>query len=770
MAVESQLRRSLMKVCLALWLLPSLQAVSGELVAKADKDRGDPSSDAASVTPASVIPTSSSQPSPDSKRSDPTRTDTAKSDQDTSARLSFELPTPSGTLVGVRPGTNRITAVVFLGTQCPMARAYASKLSELQTQHSSTLHVVGVMSNQQDSKEDVQQYIDSLDALFDIVLDEGNVVADRYGATRTPEAFLLDEDLKLRYHGRIDDQFAPSVTRGKADREDLRIAVDELLAGKVVAIKETTALGCLIGKVKERRVTIDSDSVTFDQIVPILNRNCVECHRQGEIGPFAMDSYEEVVGWADTMWETIEDGRMPPWNADPNIGEFSNARHMSSADKELFHAWMTDGYAPAKIDKETGGITDLAVEEVVVHQSESSLSVGSEKESSGDVWQFDGEPDVVLSMRERPFVIPKDGIVEYQYFVVDPEFKEDKWVKNAQIIPGSRDVVHHCIVFIRPPDGTRFQGVGWLTGYVPGQRALELPPGRARKIPAGSKLVFQMHYTPNGVRREDTTRVGLQFANPADVTDEVFSVVALNQEFEIPPETDSYSVSAQVRQLPRRGELLAITPHMHYRGKSFTAYADYRDNKYANGESASIGDGSGNRDDESARDRDVGSGQSAIPLLRVPNYDFNWQHTYALAEPMPLEHIERVHFDATFDNSVSNPFNPDATEWVTWGDQTWEEMAVSFFEVSVPRASKSSEKHESHKSLHEQTVSSEIQAKRNAYVEKVFKQLDSNGDRVIQKSEGTIFFRHFSFDSFDSDRDGQATEREVRKIAEWLYR
>src|SRR5581483_5875234 len=202
--------------------------------------------------------------------------------------------------------------------------------------------------------------------------------------------------------------------------------------------------------------------------------------------------------------------------------------------------------------------------------------------------------------------------VEYQYFVVDPHVDEDRWVCAAQVIPGSRATVHHCIVFIRPPDGSDVRGVGYLTGYVPGQRSFTLPTGYARKLPAGSKLVFQMHYTPNGIDQDDLTQIGINFLDESDVTHEVFTLIGINQDFEIPPQTADFAVHSAVEWFPRRAELLAIVPHMHVRGKAFEA-------------------------------RSRVDGKSHV-LLDVPRYDFNWQHVYELSEPLPLKQIEKLEF------------------------------------------------------------------------------------------------------------------------------
>lgn len=636
-------------------------------------------------------------------------------------QLAFELPLTDGSTFTLQPDPSKLTVVCFLGTECPMARVYSGRLSELQAQYGPRgVTIVGVMSNRQDSPEDVRNYIDSTNATFPIVVDKANVVADRYGATRTPEVYLLDGRLKLRYHGRIDDQYAPSVARKEAEREDLRAAIDELLAGKPVTVKETRALGCIIGKVKSPdTASVESNAITFSKdVFPILQAHCIECHRAGEIGPFAMNRYDEVVGWADTMMESIDDGRMPPWHADPQYGDFANERGMPDRDKEVLRQWIAGG-------SKQGAESDMPAEKEYV---------------SG--WQLEREPDAIYPMRTRPFSVPADGVVEYQYFVVDTGFTEDKWVKAAQVLPGSRDVVHHAIVFVRPPDGAQFQGIGWLTAYVPGQRALPLPEGHARFVPAGSKLVFQMHYTPNGTPREDITRVGLLFEDANSVDHSVFTMMALEQDFEIPPHAAAYEVEAALPWIPIDGQLLAITPHMHFRGKSFRL--------------------------ESVPSADVADREHKT-LLSVPRYDFNWQHTYQLESGVAMNDLESLRFTATFDNSDANPFNPNPAERVTWGDQTWEEMAVAFFEVAVPRDPNGILARRSAGANLEEVPESNRDEQIEEYVNRVFEKMDVNSDGMIRKKEASLVVRRWNFWRWDLDRDDIATRAEVREVAESLF-
>ena len=624
------------------------------------------------------------------------------------ADLQFETRTIGGQLLRLDDQGDHPTVVAFLGTECPLARVYGPRLQAMADEYKGKVRFVGVISNRQDTMSDVQKYVRTGSIRFPFVHDVENVIADQFAAQRTPEVFLLQQDLQIAYHGRIDDQYRPGVARSTFDRADLKIAIDELLAGRGISIPETEVSGCLIGRVNQRRDIVDND-ITFSQhVAPVLNQHCLECHRAGDIGPFGMERFGEVAGWADTIVESIESGRMPPWHADPEHGDFANRRAMHESEIQVLRDWVAGGL------KE--GPADILPE--------------IPEASSG--WQLVTEPDLVRPMGRRPFKVPADGVVDYQYFVVDPGFKTDRWVAAAQVIPGNRAVVHHAIVFVRAPDGERLPGVGWLCAYVPGQRPLQLPPGAARRIPAGSKFVFQMHYTPNGTPQEDISKVGLLFADESEVTHEAYTLIAINNEFEIPPHAASHRVTAELGGIPNAGELLAVTPHMHYRGRSFECQID---------------------------------GQTR---LNVPQYDFNWQHTYAFRNPILLNGVENIRIDCTFDNSSGNPFNPNPKEWVVWGDQTWEEMAVAFFEVVEPLE----------KSAVQATVRSEMDAARSAvmkkraddWVARALKYMDANGDGTIVKSETSIIVRHFNFGNFDTNDDGVVSTDELTQRAQKLFR
>lgn len=631
-----------------------------------------------------------------------------KSSQD--ASHTFRLPTAQGKVVELTAEPeSKATVVCFLGAECPLARLYGPKLNEMQAAYAAQgVQFIGVNSNQQDSLEDVKQYVKRYEISFPMAKDYNNEVADRFHAVRTPEVFVLDQQLTVRYRGRIDNQYLPGISRAETTTHDLKNALDQLLAGKPIEVSETKPNGCFIGRVKKNEVTT---KLTFcKEVAGVLHRHCVECHRTGEIAPFSLTDYDEVRGWADTMLETIEDGRMPPWHASPKYGHYANARFMPEKDKEILREWVAGGMP-------YGDIKDLP-----------------ELPKFREGWHLPRVPDVVYEMRKRPFVVPKEGVVEYQYFVVDPGFKEDKWITGAQVLPGNRSVVHHAIVFIRPPDGANFRGIGWLTAYVPGQRINMLPPGRARKVPAGSKLVFQMHYTPTGSVAEDISKVGLIFGKDEEISHEVFTLIGIDQEFEIPPHASDFPVSAKVRRIPPHAELLAIAPHMHLRGKSFRLFTKQDKKKEI--------------------------------LLDVPNYDFNWQHIYELSKPMSLDKVDGLEFTVKFDNSKDNPFNPDPNEYVTWGDQTWEEMAIAFFEVAEPRKQKSQDtKPKPEKKLTKAEAKKQREAELKKELDKraaaFFKRFDKNGDGRVDVEEVPLATQRYGRIR-DNNGDGVIQREELR--------
>ncbi len=536
----------------------------------------------------------------------------------------FELSNNYGTTVALREFADRpIVVLAFLGTQCPLAKLYGPRLNELQEKYADQgVVVLGINSNKQDSLTELTGYVHRQHIAYPMLKDVGNRLADAVGATRTPEVFVLDQQRQLRYHGRIDDQYGVGVSRQEPTRNDLAEAIDELLAGQAVSQPETRAVGCIIGRVKPAQTT---GAVTFNKhIAPIFNAHCVQCHRSGEIGPFTLGSYDDVLGWEETILEVIADNRMPPWNANPEYGHFKNDARLSEAQVELIKQWVAGGMPE-------GAAEDLPAPPQFV-----------------EGWSI-GEPDQIIYMADKAFDVPAQGVVDYQRIVVDPGWTEDKYIVAAEARPENRQVVHHILVFVIPPGAKRHDLGSVVVGYAPGSLPMRADEGMALWVPAGSKLLFEMHYTPNGRQQTDRSYIGVRFTDKEKVSKLLTGHIAIETKFAIPPGASDHQVVAAWKA--KRDELLlSMTPHMHLRGKSFRYEAVYPD------------------------------GKQEI-LLDVPKYDFNWQLKYILAEPKLLPKGTRIICTAVFDNSEANPANPDPTREVRWGDQSWDEMMIGFLDT-----------------------------------------------------------------------------------------
>lgn len=391
-------------------------------------------------------------------------------------------------------------------------------------------------------------------------------------------------------------------------------------------------------------------------VLPILQRRCQICHRAEGIAPMRFETYEETRPYAAAIAAAAQAKSMPPWFADPQVGHFSNDPSLSPGQIAALAAWASAG-APA------GDAHDAPAPR---HWSES--------------WSIP-QPDLILKM-PKGVPLPASGDVEYTYEIVPTGFKEDRWVQSVEILPLLRANVHHAVVYIRPPDsqwmrhapiGVPFisstltdpedrRGTHWtdsdvLLVYAPGSSPDNWPDGLAKFIPAGSELVFQMHYTTNGNAANDQTSVGLIFSKKPPAQ-RVLTLQLTNDHFVIPPGVPDYRVEAR-GTLPNDAMLLSFFPHMHLRGKRFEYNIVHR-----------------NKDSSGA------AKQQLEPLLRV-NYHFHWQMSYRLMEPRLLKAGTELQAVAWYDNSRGNPHNPDPDAAVRWGEQTYDEMMVGFFDVAV---------------------------------------------------------------------------------------
>lgn len=609
--------------------------------------------------------------------------------------------------------SSKVVVLAFLGTECPLAKLYAPRLASLNAELKSRgVTFLGVNSNRQDSNTEVATHARRHGIDFPVLKDTGNRLADAIGVTRTPEIVVLDEKRVVRYHGRIDDQYGVGYIRDEVQKPFLKNAVADLLAGRKVKTPATEVVGCFIGKIRKPKA--DSLVTYSNQVARILQKNCEECHREGEIAPFTLTRYEEVVGWGDTILEVIEDRRMPPWHADPKHGEFSNARIMSEEDKQLLRDWVKAG-------SPEGDAADLP-----------------EPRTYTEGWSLPKKPDFVINMRDQPFDVQAEGTVRYKHFTVDPGFTEDKWIRAAELQPGNRAVVHHILVFSLPGGRRERASLAsvngeFLAAYVPGHRSPVYEDGMAKLVPAGSKLVFQLHYTPIGTPQKDLSRLGLVFADPKTIKHVVTTQqVSQARGLVIPPGHDNFEVKSRPSQrAPSDVRLLAMMPHMHLRGKAFRYTAHFPD------------------------------GRSEI-LLDVPQYDFNWQTAYRLAKPVTLPKGAFLRGVAHYDNSEENLNNPDPSATVRWGDQTWNEMMIGYFDVAVPTSVLGIDP------TGKKTASESNQltiAGRKVDVSKILdsiKDLDKNKDgKLVAKEVPKQYL--IIFTRLDANSDGELTVDEARK-------
>jgi hypothetical protein len=371
-----------------------------------------------------------------------------------------------------------------------------------------------------------------------------------------------------------------------------------------------------------------ANTVTYTKdVAPILMNRCVGCHRPGEVAPMAFTNYKETRPWAKAIKSAVVARKMPVWLADPAHGKFNNDRRLSDTEIATLSAWVDAG-APEGDQKWMPKMPDFP-----------------------GGWNI-GKPDQIFDMG-ADFQVPKEGVVPYKYFVVDTNFTEDKWIEAAEIRPTERSVVHHVIVFLVEPGaagGQRGEG-NLLTGFAPGEQPLLYQPGTAKLIKAGSKLRFQLHYTPNVKEGTDRTQVALRFAKQPPKWQAV-TANAINFAFKIPANTDNYEVKASFTA-KKEMDVVDFMPHMHVRGKDFQYTIVYPD------------------------------GRSEV-ALSVPKYDFNWQLAYEPVKPIHLTEGARIDCVAHYDNTANNKYNPNPNQDVKWGDQTWEEMMIGWFTYTVP--------------------------------------------------------------------------------------
>ena len=524
--------------------------------------------------------------------------------------------------------------IVMTSATCPVSKRYlpsvAKLAAELKDQGLGLLLVNALVS---EKPEDIRSQLAAAGVTAPYVHDTEKKLSLALGARTTTEVFLIDAARSLVYRGALDDQYGISYNLDAPKHPYLRDAVAALLRGEKPAVQATAAPGCELDL--PAAADAKATSVTYHRdVARILQQNCVSCHRADGIAPFALDDIDEVKDRAKVIRRVVNEGSMPPWFAaidkDADKNPWANDCSLSAKEKADLFAWIDSK------DRPLGDAADAPA-----------------KRRYPAEWSI-GKPDLVVQL-SKAYDIKADGFMPYANDIVETELKEDRWVSAYEILPSETDVVHHVIVRVhekgsevRKADEGR---EGYWAIYVPGNGACVYPEGFARKIPAGAKVSFQIHYTPSGKAKKERLKMGLVFAKKTP-THEIRTAPLANPRLSIPPGAARH-VETHTQRVPFDMPIMGFMPHMHTRGAAFKYEVTYADGK-------------------------------TETLLDIPRYDFNWQLRYDYKRPKLIPQGSTLKITAVFDNSTGNKANPDPTKLVRWGSQTVDEMMIGYIEYFRP--------------------------------------------------------------------------------------
>ncbi|MBV8487673.1 MAG: redoxin domain-containing protein [Planctomycetaceae bacterium] len=547
-----------------------------------------------------------------------------------------------GRNINLSPPKGGLSVLLFYSSECPISNAYSPTLATLIGAFpAQRVRWVGVCVDPDLSDADVKTHARDFRIGFDLVRDRTGALARKLGASVTPEAFVIDDQGRLRYHGRIDDQFARrGVRNANPSSNELRDAIAAVLEGGKVKIENAGAVGCPIPQVE---TTYNQPTYTRD-VALILQRNCLQCHRRGQVGPFPLETFEQARKRADDIALVVENRAMPPWKAARDVGvKFKHDRSLSQDEIDTISAWASSGAA----------------------EGDPALMPPAPK--FPEDWTMAGGPDLVLDIG-TDFPVPASGEDIYRCFVVPTNLAKDMCVSGVEYKPGNRRVVHHVLSYVdtrgeaRKKDAAEpgpgyscFSGPGVevhgdLGSWTPGNQPSQLEDGIGRSLPRNADVIIQVHYHPSGKPEVDRTRIGLRFAR-RPVRQILHRNAALNMEMKLPAGESNIEVQA-AWPVPLDLVAHAVKPHMHLLGKDMLMTVIFPD----------------------GREQD---------LVRIDDWDFNWQYTYEFEKPMDLPKGSVLKVLAHFDNSATNPRNPNKPPHeVSWGQATVDEMCIGVIWVT----------------------------------------------------------------------------------------
>lgn len=521
-------------------------------------------------------------------------------------------------------------AIVLIsqGNSCPIVRKLAGYINDIRTTYEPQ-GVVFLMinSNWQDGRAEIEKEAKEYNISIPILQDSSGTVATALNLTRTAKVIVIDpKNWTILYQGAVHDGLGYEVQK-TIKAHYLKDALQSFLTGNEIAIGETPVKGCLIN--------LRNKKVFYEDVVPILQNKCMTCHTPGGGAPWVMDSYDKVVGWGKMMKEVVMIKRMPPWHADPYYRSLEDDLSLTPEEtKKLIH-WVNEGF-PRK--SKSDPLANISIPNPSAHNL--------------------GRPDLSLQTEKREQV-PASGPDEFRFIDLSYKVDQDLWVKAFNLKPSNTKTVHHGNIFVKTPfdkasaandekawftqSGSSMEEGQMMAGYSPGSGPFIAPKDTGMFIPKGSTLSLWMHYIPTGKPEEDqpTLDIYLYPERPKHIL--TVEKIA-NRDIKIPPFTKDYSVSASI-EIKNNITLVGLMPHMHYRGKAMAFKAVYP------------------------------SGKNEI-LLSVPNYKFRWQRIYTFIEPKVIPKGTRIEVLATFDNSKTNPDNPDPSQTVLYGPRSHDEMMM----------------------------------------------------------------------------------------------
>ncbi len=523
------------------------------------------------------------------------------------------------------------TVLIMRSTDCPLCMKLGPAIAAAEQSFADKgVRFVYINPMDVDTPDAMREEIGKYGLTGAYVHDADQSLADALGARTTTEVFVLDPSRTIRFRGALDDSVGIGFVLPEARNTFLADALASVLAGEAPEVTATIPPGCKLefGDVAD----FPAELTYHNAIGRIIDTSCVSCHRDDGVAPFPLNSYAEVAGRTPMIDYVVKEGVMPPWDASPHVGAWANDFSLTDAEKQAVTSWIAAG-GPEGDPADGAPVPEFATTE----------------------WTI-GEPDVIYEITDAVDV-PKSGIIDYVYQWVQTEGNRDRWVQAVEVINDNPGVLHHALVFVEDPrkegesDRRYFRrwnggGEGYFAGYIPGQGATVFEEGFGMRLKRRSWLKFQLHYTANGEAVRDKVRIGFKFADSTPENKVEISGV-FKDDFVIPANTKDVTVVAEER-LRRDMMIAGFSPHMHFRGYSY---------KY---------------------ELETPDGERTV-VCEIPRYDYNWQTFYELAEPLEVAKGSTLICTAVYDNTEDNPYNPDPSKEVTFGEQTWDEMMIGYY-------------------------------------------------------------------------------------------